>query len=53
VERVIGALEDRRRERALSGAIPPPLDQALEDFTQQLVTLRARADALDAPPQAP
>jgi hypothetical protein len=50
LEGVVAALQTRRRERASSGAVPPALDQALDDFTRQLTVLRARTQALAGPP---
>jgi hypothetical protein len=36
IERVLVSLRERRTERARAGAIPPALNQAIDDFTREL-----------------
>lgn len=48
LEGVVAALQAHRRERVKSGLVPPPLDHALEDFTEQLAALRSQSDAVSA-----
>lgn len=44
LEQVVAALHERRSDRAASGAVPPPLDLAIADFTNELATVRMRLD---------
>jgi hypothetical protein len=53
IERVLVSLRERRTERARAGAVPPALNQAIDDFTRELAQLRAGLSAMPSPPQAP
>jgi hypothetical protein len=41
MEQVLVALQVRRDERCLRGEVPPALDHAIRDFTEQLRRLEA------------
>jgi hypothetical protein len=51
IERVLVSLRERRTERARAGAVPPALNQAIEDFTGELAQLRGRQAAMPPPPR--
>jgi hypothetical protein len=42
IERVLVSLRARRAEHARAGAVPPALGQAIDDFSRELVALRAQ-----------
>lgn len=42
LKQVVAALQERRSGRAATGAVPPPLDLAIADFADELLTVRMR-----------